>query len=68
MEDFVENGTDDLIVSLYQMDLDRSLFLLRSYLRVRLQKVGGNLILYVFSLYTLKLCNWYLLVILKTSD
>ncbi|CAA6668887.1 unnamed protein product [Spirodela intermedia] len=39
VEDFVENGTDDLIVSLYQMDLDRSLFLLRSYLRVRLQKI-----------------------------
>ena len=26
--------------SLYQMDLDRTLFLLRSYLRLRLQKVG----------------------------
>ncbi|XP_078436174.1 DNA replication protein-like protein [Wolffia australiana] len=38
-EDLVENGADDLIVSLYQMDLDRSLFLLRSYLRVRLQKI-----------------------------
>ncbi|MQL71821.1 hypothetical protein Taro_004147, partial [Colocasia esculenta] len=39
VEEFVENGTDDLIVSLYQMDLDRSLFLLRSYLRIRLQKI-----------------------------
>ena len=28
------------MVSLYQMDLDRTLFLLRSYLRLRLQKVG----------------------------
>lgn len=35
----MDNGVDDLIVSLYQMDLDRSLFLLRSYLRIRLQKV-----------------------------
>lgn len=39
MEEFVENGVDDLVVSLYQMDLDRSQFLLRSYLRLRLQKV-----------------------------
>ncbi|KAJ6839685.1 DNA replication complex GINS protein SLD5 [Iris pallida] len=34
-----ENGVDELIVSLYQMDLDRMLFLLRSYLRMRLQKI-----------------------------
>ncbi|KAF3594699.1 hypothetical protein DY000_02025682 [Brassica cretica] len=36
---YVENGIDPLVVSLYQMDLDRTQFLLRSYLRVRLLKV-----------------------------
>lgn len=40
MDEFVEGGTDPLTVSLYQMDLDRTQFLLRSYLRIRLQKVG----------------------------
>lgn len=35
----MENGIDPLVVSLYQMDLDRTQFLLRSYLRVRLLKV-----------------------------
>ncbi|KAG6476190.1 hypothetical protein ZIOFF_065426 [Zingiber officinale] len=39
VEEFVDNGVDDLIVSLYQMDLDRSLFLLRAYFRIRLQKI-----------------------------
>lgn len=43
MEDTVEeyegNGTDPLTVSLYQMDLDRTQFLLRSYLRIRLRKI-----------------------------
>lgn len=39
VEEFMESGVDDLVVSLYQMDLDRALFLLRSYLRIRLQKV-----------------------------
>lgn len=34
-----ESGHDPLIASLYQMDLDRAQFLLRSYLRVRLQKI-----------------------------
>jgi len=33
-------GNDPLSVSLYQMDLDRTLFLLRSYLRIRIQKVA----------------------------
>ncbi|KAL3581969.1 hypothetical protein D5086_016301 [Populus alba] len=33
------NNIDPLTVSLYQMDLDRTQFLLRSYLRVRLQKI-----------------------------
>lgn len=37
-----ESGHDPLIASLYQMDLDRAQFLLRSYLRVRLQKVASN--------------------------
>ncbi|AED95757.1 DNA replication protein-like protein [Arabidopsis thaliana] len=39
IEDYVENGIDPLVVSLYQMDLDRAQFLLRSYLRVRLLKI-----------------------------
>ncbi|XP_027336982.1 DNA replication complex GINS protein SLD5 [Abrus precatorius] len=43
MEDTVEekstDGTDPLSLSLYQMDLDRTLFLLRSYLRIRIQKI-----------------------------
>ncbi|CAD5334379.1 unnamed protein product [Arabidopsis thaliana] len=34
IEDYVENGIDPLVVSLYQMDLDRAQFLLRSYLRI----------------------------------
>ncbi|CAI0543165.1 unnamed protein product [Linum tenue] len=33
------DGEDPLTMSLYQMDLDRTQFLLRSYLRVRLQKI-----------------------------
>ena len=40
LDDFADSGVDDLVVSLYQMDLDRTLFLLRSYLRLRLQKVS----------------------------
>ncbi|CAA2976007.1 DNA replication complex GINS protein SLD5-like [Olea europaea var. sylvestris] len=39
VEEFTRNGVDPLTVSLYQMDLDRTLFLLRSYLRTRLQKI-----------------------------
>ncbi|KAJ0253896.1 DNA replication complex GINS protein SLD5 [Hirschfeldia incana] len=39
IEDYVNNGIDPLVVSLYQMDLDRTQFLLRSYLRVRLLKI-----------------------------
>jgi GINS complex subunit 4 len=42
LDDFADSGVDDLVVSLYQMDLDRTLFLLRSYLRLRLQKVGSE--------------------------
>ncbi|CAN1356392.1 DNA replication complex GINS protein SLD5 [Linum perenne] len=34
------NGEDPLTISLYQMDLDRTQFLLRSYLRVRIQKLN----------------------------
>ncbi|MCL7039936.1 hypothetical protein MKW94_027526 [Papaver nudicaule] len=37
---YAEDGKDALMVSLYQMDLDRTEFLLRSYLRTRIQKVG----------------------------
>ncbi|XP_024991964.1 DNA replication complex GINS protein SLD5 [Cynara cardunculus var. scolymus] len=39
VEEFMKNGEDPLTVSLYQMDIDRTLFLLRSYLRTRLQKI-----------------------------
>ncbi|KAK9074676.1 hypothetical protein SSX86_007274 [Deinandra increscens subsp. villosa] len=39
VEELVENGEDPLTVSLYQMDIDRTLFLLRSYLRTRVQKI-----------------------------
>ncbi|KAK6930298.1 GINS subunit, domain A [Dillenia turbinata] len=39
VEELAESGADPLTVSLYQMDLDRVLFLLRSYLRIRLQKI-----------------------------
>lgn len=39
VEEFAESGIDPLTVSLYQMDLDRAQFLLRSYLRVRLLKI-----------------------------
>ncbi|KAH9299352.1 hypothetical protein KI387_031034, partial [Taxus chinensis] len=43
MEDTIvasaESGADDLMQSLYRMDLDRTLFLLRSYLRTRLLKI-----------------------------
>ncbi|KAB5544635.1 hypothetical protein DKX38_012747 [Salix brachista] len=38
-EIFEANNIEPLTVSLYQMDLDRTQFLLRSYLRVRLQKI-----------------------------
>ncbi|XP_058210963.1 DNA replication complex GINS protein SLD5 isoform X2 [Rhododendron vialii] len=39
VEDLVASGSDPLIVSLNQMDMDRTLYLLRSYLRTRLQKI-----------------------------
>ncbi|CAL9162334.1 DNA replication complex GINS protein SLD5-like [Musa acuminata AAA Group] len=44
VEESTENGSNDLVVSLYQMDLDRTLFLLRSYLRIRLQKIEKYMI------------------------
>ncbi|KAG5577763.1 hypothetical protein H5410_057897 [Solanum commersonii] len=37
VEKFSKNGVDSLILSLNKKDLDRTLFLLRSYLRTRLQ-------------------------------
>ncbi|KAI8555603.1 hypothetical protein RHMOL_Rhmol05G0185700 [Rhododendron molle] len=39
LEDLLESGSDPLIVSLNQIDMDRTLYLLRSYLRTRLQKI-----------------------------
>ncbi|OVA16749.1 GINS complex [Macleaya cordata] len=44
VEEYAEDGTDPLRVSLYQMDLDRTQFLLRSYLRIRLQKIERYMI------------------------
>ncbi|XP_057957339.1 DNA replication complex GINS protein SLD5 isoform X2 [Malania oleifera] len=44
VEEFAESGSDPLTVSLYQMDLDRAQFLLRSYLRIRLQKIEKYMI------------------------
>ncbi|KAH7837483.1 hypothetical protein Vadar_014400 [Vaccinium darrowii] len=39
VEELMASGNDPLTVSLNQMDMDRTLFLLRSYLRTRLQKI-----------------------------
>ncbi|KAL2337973.1 hypothetical protein Fmac_012419 [Flemingia macrophylla] len=43
MEDTIHDkstsSTDPLFLSLFQMDFDRTLFLLRSYLRIRIQKI-----------------------------
>ncbi|KAL9252926.1 DNA replication complex GINS protein SLD5-like protein [Drosera capensis] len=48
MEDLIEEltkrGDDPLIVSIYQIDLDRAQFLLRSYLRIRLQKIEAAML------------------------
>eukprot|EP01018_Ginkgo_biloba_P035226 Gb_14297 [translate_table: standard] len=43
-----KSGTDDLMLSLYRMDLDRTLFLLRSYLRIRIQKIEKH-VLYILK-------------------
>nr|GMD29103.1 DNA replication complex GINS protein SLD5-like [Ipomoea batatas]GMD84688.1 DNA replication complex GINS protein SLD5-like [Ipomoea batatas] len=42
VEEYTKTGVDPLTASLYRMDLDRTMFLLRSYLRTRLQKVTMN--------------------------
>ncbi|KAG0452302.1 hypothetical protein HPP92_025775 [Vanilla planifolia] len=44
VEELIEIRSDDIVVSLYQMDLDRALFLLRSYLRIRLQKIEKHML------------------------
>eukprot|EP00246_Nothoceros_aenigmaticus_P013449 TRINITY_DN4638_c0_g1_i2.p1 TRINITY_DN4638_c0_g1~~TRINITY_DN4638_c0_g1_i2.p1 ORF type:complete len:219 (-),score=37.28 TRINITY_DN4638_c0_g1_i2:99-731(-) len=43
-----EEGTQELILSIYRMDLNRTLFLLRSYLRTRLCKIDKH-VLHVLS-------------------
>ncbi|KAJ4822335.1 hypothetical protein Tsubulata_035980 [Turnera subulata] len=43
VEVFKAERKDALTVSLYEMDVDRAHFLLRSYLRIRLQKIGKYL-------------------------
>ncbi|KAK3205702.1 hypothetical protein Dsin_019748 [Dipteronia sinensis] len=50
VEEFEDSGMDSLTVSLYQMDLDRAQFLLRSYLRIRLQKVS-QIVYYGYCVY-----------------
>ncbi|GMH08649.1 hypothetical protein Nepgr_010489 [Nepenthes gracilis] len=44
VEEFKRSGFDPLIVSIYQMDLERAQFLLRSYLRIRLLKIVNDMI------------------------
>lgn len=44
IEEFTRNGFDPLIVSVYQMDMDRAQYMLRSYLRTRLQKIEKDMI------------------------
>ncbi|RCV21609.1 hypothetical protein SETIT_4G151600v2 [Setaria italica] len=39
LDDLVDSGIDDLVVSFYQMDANRTLFFLLSYFRLRLQKI-----------------------------
>ncbi|KAK2990218.1 hypothetical protein RJ640_014670 [Escallonia rubra] len=39
VDELMENGVDPLNVSLMEMDLERTLFLVKSYLRIRLQKI-----------------------------
>ncbi|KAK8455464.1 hypothetical protein SEVIR_4G160201v4 [Setaria viridis] len=39
LDDLVDSGIDDLVVSFYQMDANRTLFFLLSYFRLRLQKL-----------------------------
>ena len=48
IEEYASSGIDPLTVSLYQMDLDRVQYLLRSYLRIRLQKVATWLFCCIF--------------------
>ncbi|CBI22819.3 unnamed protein product, partial [Vitis vinifera] len=54
VEEFGENGTDPLTVSLYQMNLDRTQFLLRSYLQIRLQKIEK----YMFHILKTDVWSW----------
>lgn len=42
LDDFTDSGVDDLVVSFYQMDLNHTLFLLRSYLCLHLQMVSRS--------------------------
>lgn len=46
VEEKSAGGIDPLSISLYQMDLDRAQFLLRSYLRIRIQKVALSYLLH----------------------
>ncbi|GAB4842995.1 hypothetical protein Ancab_012973 [Ancistrocladus abbreviatus] len=44
IEEFTKGSFDPLILSIYQMDLDRAQYLLRSYLRIRLQKIEKSMV------------------------
>ncbi|KAL9228066.1 hypothetical protein vseg_003682 [Gypsophila vaccaria] len=44
IKEITGSGFDPLIVSIYQMDLNRALYLLKSYLRIRLHKIEKDMI------------------------
>ncbi|KAK9672305.1 hypothetical protein RND81_12G091200 [Saponaria officinalis] len=44
IKEITGSGFDPLIVSIYQMDLNRALYLLKSYLRIRLHKIEKDVI------------------------
>ncbi|KAF3334571.1 DNA replication complex GINS protein SLD5 isoform X2 [Carex littledalei] len=45
-EELKSEGMEDVVVSLHHMDSDRALFLLKSYLRLRLHKIEKHLFFY----------------------
>jgi GINS complex subunit 4 len=46
VEELKREGVEDVVVSLHHMDADRALFLLKSYLRLRLRKIQKHLFFY----------------------
>lgn len=51
MDDFSKNGVDPLNVSLYQMDLDRIMYILRSFIYeyIENQSFGSIILCYKFG-------------------